>query len=304
VSKDWTVPDIPSLAGKVALVTGANSGIGLEACRELARRGATVVLACRSVDRGRAAGASILSEISGTRAEVMELDLASLASVRRFAETFESEHQSLDILISNAGVLLAPYRTTSDGFESHFGINHLGHFALTGLLIDQLLRTAHSRVVSVTSAACRFGRLDFGNPMSDGAKGYSAFRAYARSKLANLLFTYELDRRLAGLPTIAVAAHPGGAATGLGRRMDERRSYRTLLPLLEWISQSAAAAARPILRAATDPDVRGGEVYGPSGWLGMRGRPVRVQPARHSRDTEAARRLWELSERLTGVRFP
>lgn len=306
MNRTWTPNDIPDLSGRVAIVTGANSGMGLEVSRELARKNAAVVLACRDDDRGRAASESIRSGVPGARVEVMALDLASLASVRRFAEAFREGHQQLDVLINNAGVLLAPYDTTEDGFERHFGINHLGHFALTGLLMDRLLATSASRIVTVSSRGHGMGRIDFTNLMYEDGKGYSAMRAYARSKLANLLFAYELQRRLVGADTItiAVAAHPGGAATDLGRRMGDRRFYRAILPLLEWLSQSAAAGARPILRAATDPDVAGGQYYGPSGFLGMRGAPVVVRSHPRSHDLVVARRLWDVSEELTGVRFP
>ncbi len=300
----WTPDDIPDLSGSVAVVTGANSGMGLEVSRALARKNAAVVLACRDNDRGRAASESIRSGIPEARVEVMTLDLASLASVRRFAEAFLGGHNRLDVLVNNAGVLLVPYDTTEDGFERHFGINHLGHFALTGLLMDRLLATSASRIVTVGSRGHIMGRIDFANLMYESGEGYSAARAYARSKLANLLFTYELQRRIAVTDTIAVAAHPGGAATDLGRRMRDRRFYRAILPLLEWLSQSAAAGARPILRAATDPAVKGGQYYGPGGLLGMRGAPVVVRSHPRSHDKDVARRLWEVSEELTGVRFP
>jgi len=304
MSRNWTPNDLPDLSGSVAVVTGASSGMGWEVSRALARKNATVVLACRDEDRGRAASGSIRSGNPEARVEVMALDLASLASVRRFAEAFRADHDRLDLLVNNAGVLLAPYDTTEDGFERHFGTNHLGHFALTGLLIDRLVATSASRIVTVGSRGHGMGRIDFANLMYEEGKGYSAMRAYARSKMANLLFTYELQRRLVGTDTIAVAAHPGGAATDLGRRMRDRRCYRAILPLLEWLSQSAAEGARPILRAATDPNVTGGQYYGPDGLLGMRGDPVLVRSHPRSYDRDLARRLWEVSEELTGVRFP
>jgi NAD(P)-dependent dehydrogenase (short-subunit alcohol dehydrogenase family) len=303
MSRKWTPYDIPDLSGIVAIVTGASSGMGLEVSRALARKNAAVVLACRDKERGRAARESIRSGIPEARVEVVILDLASLASVGRFAETFLGSHDRLDLLVNNAGVLLVPYGTTEDGFEKHFGINHLGHFALTGLLMDRLLSTSASRIVTVSSRGHGMGRIDFANLMYEDGRGYSAARAYARSKLANLLFTYELQRRLVGSGTIGVAAHPGGAATDLGRRMGDRRFYRTILPLLEWLSQSAAEGARPILRAATDPDATNGQYYGPDGLLGMRGDPIVARPHPRSHDRDAARRLWEISEELTGVRY-
>jgi len=303
MGRTWRADDMPDLSGRVAVVTGANGGIGLETSRGLARQGATVVLACRCEDRGRRAAASIRATVPEARLKVMSLDLASLASIRGFADAFNETGNRLDILINNAGVLLAPYGSTEDGFELHFGVNHLGHFALTGRLIGRLLATRRSRVVTVASLGHSAGRPDFARAMHGGRAAYSAWRAYGRSKLANLLFTYELQRRLEGSETLAVGAHPGGVASDLGRRMGDRRWYRVIRPLFEWLSQSPTEGARSVLRAAIDPVVSGGEYYGPSGWLGMRGAPVEVRSSRLSYDTQIARRLWELSEDLTGVRF-
>jgi len=303
MAQGWTVDGIDDLSGKVAIVTGANSGIGLEVSRVLARNGARVVLACRSERRSRAAMTSIQFGHPGARIEARPLDLASLESIHRFAHAFLATHARLDLLVNNAGVMLVPYGLTEDGFELHMGTNHLGHFALTGLLMDRLLETSGSRIVSVTSAAYRFGRREFDRLTTNRRSGYSAFRAYARSKLANLVFTQELQRRLSGTGTLAVAAHPGGAATDLGRRMTARRLYRTLLPLLEWLSQSAKDGASSVLRAATDPRATGGSCYGPAGLLGMRGRPV-VRPVNQRYiKPNSALRLWQRSEALTRVRF-
>jgi len=299
----WTTVSIPDLSGKVAVVTGASSGIGRETARELARKNARVVLACRDGVRGEAARESIRREISRADVVSLPLELASLRSVRAFADRFLGRFGRLDLLVNNAGVMVVPYGTTEDGFELHFGTNHLGHFALTGRLIDRLVATAGSRIVTVTSAAYRYGRLNFANLMFEDGRSYMPFAAYARSKLANLLFAEELQRRIRGTGTISVAAHPGGAATGLGRRAMERRAYRTLLPVLEWLSQSAAEAARSILRAATDPDIRGGELIAPGGCLGMRGAPVVKQRSLESQDRDAAVRLWKESEERTGVSY-
>lgn len=301
MTRKWTEKNVPDMAGKLAVVTGASSGIGLETARELARNGARVVLACRDERRARAAIGSIRSEIPEGQLEFISLDLASLGSVRRFAGAFTERFDQLEILANNAGVMLVPYDTTADGFELHLGTNHLGHFALTGLLIDCLLASPGARVVTVTSAAHRYGRIDFDNLLFEGGAGYSPFRAYARSKLANLLFAQELQRRLRGTETISVAAHPGGAATGLGCRATERRLYRACLPVFERLSQSAAEGARSVLRAATDPDLVGGEYVAPGGLLGMRGKPA-VKTATETA-AAAAERLWEVSEELTGVRF-
>jgi NAD(P)-dependent dehydrogenase (short-subunit alcohol dehydrogenase family) len=235
--------------------------------------------------------------------EVLPLDLASLASVRQFAQIFKQTYHSLHLLINNAGVLLVPYGETQDGFERHFGVNHLGHFALTGLLIDRILGTPGSRILTVSSRGHAAANLD-GSELLETQRGrYCAWSAYARSKLANLLFTYELQRRVAETGTMAVAAHPGGAATGLGRDMNTHGLYRAILPLLGWLSQSAAQGARPILRAATDPEAIGGQFYGPGGRLGMRGHPVVVRSSRLSYDETLARQIWKISEELTGVRF-
>ncbi len=302
-SNPWTIEAIPDLSGRIAVVTGANSGIGLATAWELARRRATVVLACRSLERGRSATASIQSEIPKARCHVMALDLADLASVRQFAATFNEEFPQLDVLVNNAGVLLVPFAKTIDGFEQHMGINHLGHFALTGYLMSCLLKTAGSRVVTVSSLGHRWGRIDWDDLWFEHASTYTPWRGYARSKLANLLFTFELQRRLASTGTIAVAAHPGGAATNLGRNLSDKGFYKTLLPWLERLSQSATQGALPLLRAATDPAAQGGDFFGPSGRLGMRGHAVLVTASPRAYDSEAARRLWRISEQLTDVQF-
>jgi NAD(P)-dependent dehydrogenase (short-subunit alcohol dehydrogenase family) len=256
------------------------------------------------MDRAQAALARIHAEIPGAPAEVMHLDLASLASVRRFAEAFQTRYRRLDVLINNAGIMMAPYGTTEDGFERQFGTNHLGHFALTGRLIDRLLETPGARVVNVSSIAHRFGRTDF--VPYEGKAGYSPARAYGRSKLANLLFTYELQRRLeaVGADAIAVAAHPGVSDTSLDTFLQERwPMVAWARPLVAWAMQGAAMGALPTLRAALDPDVRGGQYYGPGGLWELRGYPVVVQSSHASHDKAAARQLWQVSEELTGVRF-
>jgi NAD(P)-dependent dehydrogenase (short-subunit alcohol dehydrogenase family) len=301
----WTTDNIPDLTGKVIIVTGANSGIGYEAAKEFARKGAQTILACRSLDKAQAAMEQIRAEIPDAPVEIKELDLADLASVRQFADEFKAEYDRLDVLANNAGIMMNPYTTTEDGFESQFGTNHLGHFALTGLLIDLLLNTPGSRVVNVSSNGHRFGSLDFDNLMYENGNGYSPARAYGRSKLANLLFTYELQRRYEaiGADAIAVAAHPGGSQTNLGRHLEERwyaGLYGSLQPL---IAQSAAMGALPTLRAATDPNVAGGQYYGPGGFMEQRGYPVVVSSSDASHDRDVARQLWEVSEELTGVTF-
>jgi NAD(P)-dependent dehydrogenase (short-subunit alcohol dehydrogenase family) len=290
---------VPDQGGRTAVVTGANSGIGFETARVLAEHGATVILACRDVARGEAAAARIGGPGPVATAH---LDLGSLASVRAAAGEIHRRHQLLDLLINNAGLMMPPYGTTSDGFEQQFGTNHLGHFALTGLLLDLLLPTAGSRVVTVSSNMHRAGRLNFADLQS--TQRYRRVAAYGQSKLANLLFSYELQRRLAaaGARTGALAAHPGTAITALTRYFPPAvdRAYHAMG---QPIAQQPPAGALPTLRAATDPAARGGEYYGPDGWLEFKGYPHRVSSSARSHDEQAQRRLWQESERLTGVRY-
>src|SRR5215468_7522172 len=286
----WTVADVPDQSGRTTVVTGANSGIGFEAAAVLARRGADTVLACRDVGKAEAAAARMTAAAPGAAVSVVRLDLASLDSVRAAAAEILAGHQRLDLLINNAGLMWPAYGKTTDGFELQFGTNHLGHFALTGLLLDLMLPVPGSRVVTVSSNGHRAGRINF---------------ADAQSKLANLMFTYELERRLeaAGAATIALAAHPGSAGTELVRHVPG--VLRTVYDRAGgWFKQSAAMGALPTIRAATDPAARGGEYYGPSGLAQLTGYPVRVSSASRSHDEGAQRRLWAKSERLTGVTFP
>lgn len=300
----WTADLIPDLTGKVVVVTGANSGIGLEAAREFARKGAQTILACRSPDRGRKAVRELHAEYSDARAELMALDLASLASIRRFAQEFVQTHSRLDILVNNAGIMAVPYSQTENGFEGQMGVNHLGHFALTGRLLEVLLNTPEARVVTVSSTAHRAGRMDFGNLLF-GNGGYSPFRAYCRSKLANLLFTYELQRRFeyAGVEALALAAHPGLASTNIGDHLHGRRLFGITQPFYSAITQSASMGALPTIRAAVDSQAKGGQYYGPGGFAGQRGFPVVVSSTAASRNQQHARQLWEISEQLTGVGY-
>jgi NAD(P)-dependent dehydrogenase (short-subunit alcohol dehydrogenase family) len=303
----WTAADLPDLHGRIFVVTGGNSGIGLEAVRELSRRGARVLLACRDLRRGQAALADILRDVPAASVEETELDLASLASVRTFAARFSERFERLDALVNNAGVMAIPRRETADGFEMQLGTNHLGHFALTGLLLPRLLATPGARVVTVSSSVHRVGRIDFDDLM--GERRYSKWGTYAQSKLANLLFTYELQRRLAaaGSTAMAAACHPGYAATNLqfvGARMDNASWTERLMRLgNRLLAQDAAHGALPTLYAAAAPDVRGGDFIGPDGFLGNRGHPRKTRSSRRSHDPEDARRLWEVSEKLTGVRY-
>ncbi len=301
----WTTEDMPDLTGKVIIVTGANSGIGFEAAKAFARKGGQTILACRSMDKAEVALAEIQAEIPNAPVEMMQLDLASQASIHKFAEAFKTKYDRLDVLVNNAGIMMVPYGTTEDGFEKQLGTNHLGHFALTGLLIDLLLNTKGSRVVNISSGGHRMGQMDFDNLMYEGGEGYSSGRAYGRSKLANLLFTYELQRRyeLIHAAAIAVAAHPGGSNTNLANHLTDTWYMQMLGSAFEKMMQSAAMGALPTIRAAVDPGVRGGEYYGPSGFMEQRGYPILVQSNKASHNQEDAKKLWDISEELTGVEF-
>ncbi|NJK81521.1 MAG: SDR family oxidoreductase [Chloroflexaceae bacterium] len=302
----WTATNIPDQTGKLALITGANSGLGYETALALAGKGAHVVMTSRSMQKGEAARTLILKQVPGATVDVLTLDLASLASVRAFAETFSSRYQRLDMLFNNAGVMAPPRQETADGFEMQFGTNHLGHFALTGLLLDMLLKTPASRVVTTSSSAQFAGTIKFDD--LQGVKSYSRYGAYGQSKLANVLFAFELQRRLAaaGASIISVAVHPGlvrtnlqtttVASTGSGT---EGLMYRIVMPLL---SMTPEEGARPQLYAATMPDVKGGEHIAVQ-FMHIRGYPARVRAAGPAYNLTIARQLWEVSEELTGVRY-
>jgi len=300
----WTAKDIPDLNGRVAVITGANSGIGLEAARELARNGAEVILASRNQGKADNAVEDIMAEIPRARLKVIPLDLSSLDSIRRFSDEFLAGYNRLDLLLNNAGIMMVPFGKTENGFETQFGTNHLGHFALTGLLIDSLLDTPGSRVVNISSNAHHGGELDFEDLFYEGG-GYTPLGAYSRSKLANLLFTYELQRRLEekSSQTMALAAHPGISATGLADHFIDQRFAWLVRGAMRLFFQSAARGALPGLRAGVDPDARGGEYYGPDGRGERSGFPVVVPSNPESHNLDAARRLWDLSERLTGVEY-
>ena len=298
----WTADEIPDLSGRTAVVTGGNSGIGYHTALELARHGARVVVASRSGDKGRAAVKQIKDATSG--AAVVEwagLDLANLASVRDFATHFDGP---LDLLVNNAGVMMVPRQLTVDGFEMQLGTNHLGHFALTGLLLPALLGATGGvppRVVTVSSGEHHKGTMDFDDLM--GERTYGQMRAYQQSKLANLLFTFELQRRAdtAGVNLLSVAAHPGFASTNLGHSGNPLMALAVRVAQLA--AQPAAQGALPTLCAATAPDVQGAEYFGPDGRGEQRGYPQRVRASAAAQDEAAAKRLWDESEKLTGVRY-
>jgi NAD(P)-dependent dehydrogenase (short-subunit alcohol dehydrogenase family) len=302
----WTATQVPDQSGRIALVTGASAGLGLETAKVLAAHGATVVLACRDIAKVERAAEPIRAEAGRASVRVVRVDLASLASVRQAATKVRSSYPRLDLLVNNAGVMDVPYQRTEDGFELTLAANHLGHFALTGLLLDRLLATPGSRIVTVSSLAHRRGVIRFDDLHAE--RRYDPADAYAQSKLANLLFSYQLHARLqtAGAATVALAAHPGNARTGLWRtssRLERALLSPRLRPLNSWLVQSAQRGALPTLRAAVDPSARGGQYYGPGGWSEYTGYPTRVASSSRSHDPVAQRRLWEVSEQLTGVSY-
>jgi NAD(P)-dependent dehydrogenase (short-subunit alcohol dehydrogenase family) len=303
MSQKWTADQIPGQRGRIAVVTGANSGLGLATARELARAGARVVIACRNVEKGASAARRIESAVPDAQVEVEALDLASLDSVRAFAERFRAEHGGLDLLINNAGVMAPPRSTTAEGFELQLGTNHLGHFALAALLIDTMEGRDDARVVTVSSGAHRIGRMQFDD--LQGERRYNRWRAYGQSKLANLLFALELDRRLraAGFAIRSVAAHPGYAATNLQSAAPPAIDRVVMAVTNRLVAQSAEMGALPILYAATYPGLEGGSFVGPDGIGEQRGHPTLVAPSRAARDEAVARRLWAVSEELTGAPF-
>jgi NAD(P)-dependent dehydrogenase (short-subunit alcohol dehydrogenase family) len=286
--------ELPSLEGRVVVVTGANSGIGLETARALATRGAHVVLGCRRAEAAAEAEAEIRSTARDARLEHLPLDLADLDAVARFGEAVAARHPRLDLLIHNAGVMLPPPTPTAQGFEVHLGVNHLGPFALTVHLLPRLLAAPAARVVVVSSLAHRMGRARF-DALGPGSE--TGWRAYGRSKLANLLFCFELDRRLkaAGRACLAVAAHPGYTNTEL------QRHHALIRAVNPWVAMSPPEGAAPTLRAATDPEVRGGDYFGPGGLGELRGPPIRVGSSALSRSRAAAEQLWAISEQATGL---
>ena len=301
----WTENDVPDESGRLAIVTGSNTGLGYDTARVLAGRGAHVVMAVRDTAKGEAAAARIRQLSPGAQVSVRKLDLGSLASVRDAGVEMASEYPRIDLLINNAGVMYPPKQTTADGFELQFGTNHLGHFALTGLLLGNLLPVEGSRVVVVSSNAHKFrAKIDFEDLQWEHRR-YDRVASYGQSKLANLMFAYDLQRRLAAAKTktIAVAAHPGVAATELVRHIPGAG-----LPGVNWLSgrllNSAEMGALPTLRAATDPAVKGGQYWGPDGFRELRGHPVLVDSTKQSKDVAIQERLWKVSEELTGVTFP
>ncbi len=307
----WTAKEIPDLSDRTAVVTGANSGLGLEVSAALAGAGATVLMACRDMDRAAVGLERVRADAPGADVDALRLDLASLASIRDFAAAARNRFpDGIDLLVNNAGVMMPPRRETEDGFELQFGTNHLGHFALTAQLMPAMRPADGSRVITVSSAMARTGRFDFEN--LDGTNGYSRTGAYALSKLANLSFAIELERRLQAVdsPLASMAAHPGYSSTNLqkaGPRLGGGLASTLAAPFMALgnliFAQGAEAGAAPILYAATEPGLAGGSYIGPDGPGEMRGAPTVVRPVETATDPGAAERLWAESERLTGIEF-
>ena len=304
MSTHWSTEQIPDQSGRTAVVTGANSGLGLVTSRELARKGARVIMACRSTDKGESAASEIRGQAPDATLDIRALDLSSLESVQAFANDLDLDAGKLDLLINNAGIMMTPQQTTHEGFELQFGTNHLGHFALTGLLLDAVQAADAGRVVTLSSIEHKSGHIEFDDLQSEN--DYAPRKAYQQSKLANALFGVELDRRLraAGASAISVLAHPGYSATNLQSTGPTGVMKRLMSVSNQLVAQSADNGALPTLYAATAPGVEGGDYYGPAGFMEMRGSPTHVDVIPEAKDPEVARRLWEVSEELTEVRYP
>lgn len=295
---------IPNQSGRIAIVTGANTGLGYETALALAQKDLHVILACRNQAKADAARERILSQVPDANVEVRLIDLSKLASVREFAEAYLATYDRLDLLINNAGVMAPPYTQTEEGFELQMGANYFGHFLLTGLLLPHLQATSGARIVALGSLAHRSGHIDFSDINSE--KKYVRMKAYAQSKLACLIHAIELQRRLeqSGSDTLSVAAHPGGSATDLGRYVPKWLFLILRYTLLPLVTQSAADGAQPTLQAALGEDVKGGEYFGPQGMQELKGPSGRASLSVEATDPAVGRRLWELSEQMTGIRYP
>jgi NAD(P)-dependent dehydrogenase (short-subunit alcohol dehydrogenase family) len=301
----WTVNNIPDLSGKTVVITGGNSGLGFASAKALSEKNAQVIIACRNEGKGNEAKQIILRANPNSLVHVMPLDLADLKSVKRFAKQYQVTFDKLDVLINNAGIMTVPFAWTRDGFESQIGTNHFGHFALTGLLMETIKKTPGARVVNVSSMAHKMGKIHFDNLNFHGGRAYGRMQAYAQSKLANLLFTYELQRWFEknDINALSVAAHPGVSATNLAQGSSDNFLFRLFIPGFNLIGQSSDMGALPQLRAAVDPQVKGGTFYGPCSQFEFRGYPVIVQSNHASHNQQDAMKLWELSEKLTGVYY-
>lgn len=303
-TNQWSVDQIENLKGKVIIVTGGNSGLGYEAAKVFAKHNATVILACRSIERAEEAKEKIMTEYPKSHVSIIQLDLESLDSVKLFVEAFKKKYTRLDVLLNNAGIMTVPYGKTKDGLERQNGINHFGHFALTAQLFDLIKSTPGSRIVNVSSVAHKMGRMDFNDPLFENGK-YSKFKSYGRSKLSNLLFTYELDRRIKakGLDIRVMAAHPGVANTSLMRYMNIKGILKPLYRFFTKFINTAYVGALPEIRASVDPLAKSGSYYGPKGLPFTQKKPVVVKSNGVSHNPEDAKKLWEISEKLTNQKF-
>ncbi len=298
MGKKWSIAQVPSQQGRVAVVTGANGGLGYETALELAKKDVEVILACRNLQKAAEAESSIVKAYPKARIQCMKVDVSSLREVRQFAAQFERQYERLDLLINNAGIMMSPYQVTEDGFENQLATNYIGHFALTGLLLPLLTRTPGSRVVTLSSLSYKWARIQFDD--FHARKGYSRRKAYGQSKRACLVFAYELQRRLsaAGYDTLSVAAHPGLAKTNLDQYFPA-----LIRPLGSLFLQPAHKGALPVLYAALEQAVKGGEFVGPDGFQEMRGYPTRVDADEYSKDIQVAQRLWQASQEMTQVYY-
>jgi NAD(P)-dependent dehydrogenase (short-subunit alcohol dehydrogenase family) len=301
--KTWTIENIGDLSGQVIIVTGGNSGLGYESVKAFAGKGAELILASRNIEKGEDAKSEILKVHPQGKVEVLPLDLMDATSIKAFVQQFKENYDRLDVLLNNAGIMTTPYFLTKDGFEGQMGTNHLGHFALTGLLLDYIKKTPGARVVNVSSSGHRFGKMDFDNLLFENGKDYSPMKAYGRSKLSNLLFTYELQRLFKEhkMDAIAVASHPGGSRTNLDRHLKGKIWYYLLWPIFRLTTMDQAQGALSQIRASVDEQVTGGQYYGPH--RNMSGYPIVVESNKASHNMADARKLWEMSEKLTGISF-
>lgn len=301
----WTIENIPDLTGNVIIVTGGNSGLGFESVKAFAESGAEVVLASRSAEKGETAKTQIMKSNPKGKIQVMKLDLMDFSSIKEFTQEFRGKYDQLNVLLNNAGIMTTPYFLTKDELEAQNGTNHFGHYALTGQLMDLIVKTPGSRIVNVSSNAHKYGKMDFENLLYENGKDYTPMKSYARSKLSNLLFTYKLQGLFESnkIDSISVAAHPGASRTNLGRFLENKWWFKPLFSMMAPFTQDQAQGALPQIRAAVDPNVKGGEYYGPSGFGEMKGDPVIVKSNKASHDIGDAEKLWEVSEKLTGITY-
>ncbi len=301
--RKWNLSDIPELSGKVVIITGGNSGLGYESAKALSQNSAEVIITGRTKEKGETAIQNILKQYPKAKVKAMILDLMDIASVKKFAEDFKTKYDRLDILMNNAGIMMTPYKLNTDGYESQMTTNYLGHFLLTILLSDLLKSTPCSRVINVSSLAHSYGNIDFSDLFFKNRKNYTSVKAYGRSKLANLLFNLQLQKLLEAknFDTIAVAAHPGASHTNLGNHLVGKFLYRLLWPLAKMATQTPLKGAFSQLRAATDPEAKGGDFYGPKGLMQLSGAPVLVKAKKHAYDYEIAEKLWKETLKILDI---